>query len=149
MERSKIEGGKTTEHQDPGKEDDLTDRVGKQGLALYLDTSAIVKKYVLERGSSEIIRAIAVAEAVGTARIAKVEMAAALAKALRAGLITAKAAQRCRKRFEKTGPVITSRKCRSLSSTALKTSLGRINFAATMPYILLPPLSGRTTWVIP
>ena len=104
MERPKVEGRKTPKHQDSGKEDDLRDRIRKQGLALYLDTSVIVKKYVPERGSPEVTRALAEAQAVGTARIAKAEVAAAFAKAIRIGLLTAEAAERCREAFRKEWP---------------------------------------------
>jgi uncharacterized protein len=104
MERPKVEGRETPKYQDSGKENDLSNRVGKPGVALYLDTSAIVKKYVPEKGSAEVIRAIAEARAVGTARIAKAEVSAAFGKAIRIGLMTAKAASRCREVFLKDWP---------------------------------------------
>jgi predicted nucleic acid-binding protein len=104
MERKEAESRKAIEHQNPGEEDDFGNRIGKPGLVLYLDTSAIVKKYVLEKGSDEVIRAIANAQAAGTARIAKVEVAAAFGKAVRMGLLTEDAAQSRLQAFQKDWP---------------------------------------------
>lgn len=101
MEREKIEGRKAAEYQDPGKEDDLGHRAGKPGLILYLDTSAIVKKYIPERGSAEIIQAIATAQSAGSALIARAEVAGALSKAVRLGILTDQAGQSCLKAFRK------------------------------------------------
>src|SRR5688500_5947662 len=50
-------------------------------MILYLDSSAIVKKYVAERGSAETHAAVEKAEAVGTASISRAEVDAALRKA--------------------------------------------------------------------
>jgi predicted nucleic acid-binding protein len=52
-------------------------------MILYLDTSALVKRYVAETGSSEVITLIEQADSVGTVVLTRVEMAAALAKAAR------------------------------------------------------------------
>ncbi len=49
----------------------------------YLDASALVKRYVAEAGSAEVVELIDQAEAVGTAVISRAEVAAALAKASR------------------------------------------------------------------
>jgi predicted nucleic acid-binding protein len=57
-------------------------------LILYLDASALVKRYVAECGSRQVAEAIAAAEAVGTSLISRAETAAALAKAVRVGAIT-------------------------------------------------------------
>ena len=54
---------------------------------LYLDTSALVKQYVQERGSREVQDLIRTAEHAGTSQITRTEMAAALARATRMGLI--------------------------------------------------------------
>lgn len=53
----------------------------------YLDASALVKRYVAEPGSELVLRFIADAEAVGTALISRVEVTAALAKAIRVGAL--------------------------------------------------------------
>jgi uncharacterized protein len=52
-------------------------------MILYLDTSALVKRYVMESGSIEIVGLIEQAGAVGSVLLTRVEMAAAFAKAIR------------------------------------------------------------------
>jgi predicted nucleic acid-binding protein len=52
-------------------------------MILYLDTSALVKRYVMEPGSQEVIALIEQADTVGSAVLTQVEMASALAKAVR------------------------------------------------------------------
>jgi predicted nucleic acid-binding protein len=59
-----------------------------QEAILYLDASALVKRYIAERGSSQVAEAIAAAEVVGTSLISRAEVAAALAKAVRTGALT-------------------------------------------------------------
>lgn len=55
---------------------------------IYLDTSALVKQYVRERGSDAVRKQISAASLIGTVSITKVEMAAALAKAQRMQWVT-------------------------------------------------------------
>jgi len=57
-------------------------------MILYLDASALVKRYIAEPGASEVAEAIATAEVVGTSLISRAETAAALAKAVRVGTLT-------------------------------------------------------------
>ena len=57
-------------------------------MIVYLDASALVKRYVAESGSSEVDQLIARATAIGTAVISRAETAAALAKAARVGTLT-------------------------------------------------------------
>ena len=57
-------------------------------MILYLDTSALVKKYIAESGSAIISQAIGDAELVGLSTIERVEVAAAYAKAVRMGSLT-------------------------------------------------------------
>lgn len=57
-------------------------------MILYLDASALVKRYVAEMGSLEMSKAIAEAEIIGTVLISRAEVGAALAKAARAGRLT-------------------------------------------------------------
>jgi predicted nucleic acid-binding protein len=52
-------------------------------MILYLDTSALVKRYVQEAGSAEVLDLVERAEAVGSVVLTHVEMAAALARAVR------------------------------------------------------------------
>lgn len=57
-------------------------------MILYLDASALVKRYISEPGSPEVAEAIAAAEVVRTSLISRAETAAALAKAVRVGTLT-------------------------------------------------------------
>lgn len=69
-------------------------------MILYLDSSALVKKYVLEAGSEEVRRSIEESEGVGTVVLAHTEVVAALAKAVRTGVLTKAAAKVARTQFE-------------------------------------------------
>ena len=57
-------------------------------MIVYLDASALVKRYVAEAGSAEVEALIGEAQATGTAVLSRAEVAAALAKAARVGLVT-------------------------------------------------------------
>lgn len=57
-------------------------------MILYLDASALVKRYVAEAGSAQVSQTIASADLVGTALISRAEVAAALSKAMRTGALT-------------------------------------------------------------
>jgi len=61
-------------------------------MILYLDASALVKRYVAEPGTLEVGEIIAEAEVVGTSTISRAETAAALAKAVRVGTLVREAA---------------------------------------------------------
>ena len=52
-------------------------------MILYLDASALVKRYVAEAGSAEVGAAISQAAVSGTALVSRAEVAAALGKAVR------------------------------------------------------------------
>jgi predicted nucleic acid-binding protein len=56
-------------------------------MILYLDSSALVKRYIAEPGSDEVLRQIEAAEVVGTSAISLAEVSAALAKAVRLGTV--------------------------------------------------------------
>ena len=56
-------------------------------MILYLDTSALVKRYVIEAGTDEVNDATEHAVTAGTAIICRAEVAAALAKAVRTGTL--------------------------------------------------------------
>lgn len=56
-------------------------------MILYLDTSALLKRYIREQYTSEVIEMIEQADVVGSTVLARVEMAAAFAKAVRQNLI--------------------------------------------------------------
>ena len=57
-------------------------------MILYLDASALVKRYVAEPGSSEVAEVIAKAEVVGTAIISRAEVAAALSRSVRVRVLS-------------------------------------------------------------
>jgi len=59
-----------------------------RGKVVYLDASALVKCYVEEAGTEEVRRLLRGATVIGTAAIARVEVAAALAKAVRMGVLS-------------------------------------------------------------
>lgn len=52
-------------------------------MILYLDTSALVKRYIAEIGSPQIALAISQANIVGSSMVAQVESLAAFSKAIR------------------------------------------------------------------
>jgi len=57
-------------------------------MIVYLDASALVKRYIAEAHSDEVRELIASAEAVGTATISRAEVSAAFARAARMALVT-------------------------------------------------------------
>lgn len=59
--------------------------MGRRGsaLILYLDTSALVKLYVREKGSAAVVRRLGMADAVSTSMVAWAETRAAFARLLR------------------------------------------------------------------
>ncbi len=62
-------------------------------MNLYLDTSALVKRYIREAGTDDVNRWIAQAELTATSLITRVEAVAAFARAARIGNITTQAAE--------------------------------------------------------
>lgn len=58
-------------------------------MTLYLDTSALVKRFVSEPSSPDTVALTAMAEAVATSLVTRVEVAAALARAVRVSPKTA------------------------------------------------------------
>jgi predicted nucleic acid-binding protein len=65
----------------------------------YLDASALVKRYVVERGSRETIALTADAELIATSIVTRAEVAAAFAKAVRVGLVIDERARRAQRSF--------------------------------------------------
>ena len=68
-------------------------------MIVYLDASALVKRYVAEAGSPEVEALINEAQAIGTAVISRAEVAAALARAARIGLVTREAGAKALQAF--------------------------------------------------
>jgi uncharacterized protein len=56
-------------------------------VILYLDASTLVKRYIEEPGSAEVAAAIGAANVAATSIISRAETAAALAKAVRVGVL--------------------------------------------------------------
>ncbi len=73
-------------------------------MILYLDASALVKRYVAEPGSVEVQRMIGEADVVGTAIITRAEVAAALSKAVRMAALSPGEAQESLKLFRNEWP---------------------------------------------
>jgi len=61
-------------------------------MILYLDTSALVKRYIREVGTDEVMALLESAGSVGSASLTKVEMAAAFEKTVRQGWVKRKIA---------------------------------------------------------
>lgn len=57
-------------------------------MIVYLDASALVKRYVGETGSPEVHALLATVAVAGTSVISRAEVAAALAKSVRVGVLT-------------------------------------------------------------
>ena len=75
-------------------------------MIAYLDASALVKRHVDERGSRETLEFAARAEVVATSMISRAEVAAALAKAVRAKLLTEDGAREAQRAFAAQWPDI-------------------------------------------
>ena len=68
-------------------------------MIVYLDASALVKRYIAEAGSPEVEALIGGAQAVGTAVISRAEVAAALARAARVRVVTREAGAKALQAF--------------------------------------------------
>jgi predicted nucleic acid-binding protein len=73
-------------------------------VILYLDASALVKRYVAEPGSQEVVAVTAEAAAVATSLVSRAEVAAAFARAVRLGILDDRAGRRVRRRFAREWP---------------------------------------------
>jgi predicted nucleic acid-binding protein len=73
-------------------------------VIVYLDASALVKRYILERGSQETIALMADSEMPATSIISRAEVAAALAKAVRAGLVKDEVGRNAQQRVARDWP---------------------------------------------
>ena len=68
-------------------------------MIAYLDASALVKRYIVERSSRETIALTADSEMTATSIVSRAEVAAAFAKAVRAGLVKDEVARNAQRRF--------------------------------------------------
>lgn len=73
-------------------------------MILYLDASALVKRYILEPGSQEVIALTASAAAVATSLVSRAEVAAAFARAVRLGVLDDRDGRRAQRRFAREWP---------------------------------------------
>jgi len=73
-------------------------------MILYLDSSALVKRYVAEPGSAVVSEAISQAAIIGTGVISRAKVAAALAKAVRVGALAQEEAQASLQAFRSDWP---------------------------------------------
>ena len=69
-------------------------------MIVYLDASALVKRYVHERGSDEVAGLVAESDAVGTAATSAAEVTAAIARAARMALISREEAESAREALQ-------------------------------------------------
>ena len=73
-------------------------------MIVYLDASALVKRYVAETGSTAVGKLVDQAEALATSVISRAEVSAAFAKAVRMKFVTRDAAASVMKRFSADWP---------------------------------------------
>jgi hypothetical protein len=73
-------------------------------VIVYLDASALVKRYIVERGSRETNALTSDAEMAATSIVSRAEVAAAFAKAVRAGVVSDKVARNAQRRFASDWP---------------------------------------------
>ncbi len=75
-------------------------------MIVYLDASALVKRYVAERGSRETGALSAGADVVATSLVSRAEVAAALAKAVRLGIVEPESGRKAQRAFARQWPDI-------------------------------------------
>ena len=68
-------------------------------MILYLDSSAIVKRYVAEHASGDVVSLMAASEANATSLVSRAEVAAALARAVRLGVVDGAGGRHAQQRF--------------------------------------------------
>ena len=73
-------------------------------MIVYLDASALVKRYVTEVGSKDVIALTTGAPAVATSLVSRAEVAAAFARAVRAGVLDNAGGRRAQRRFSREWP---------------------------------------------
>jgi uncharacterized protein len=73
-------------------------------VILYLDSSAIVKQYVIETGSAEVREAVARSDISGTSVISRAEVVATFRKTVRTGVLREKEAAKLRRAFDRGWP---------------------------------------------
>jgi predicted nucleic acid-binding protein len=70
----------------------------------YFDASALVKRYLVERGSHETVALTAESEMIATSIVTRAEIAAAFAKAARTGVVTQERARSAQRSYARDWP---------------------------------------------
>ena len=73
-------------------------------MIAYVDANALVKRYLVERGSHEMIALTAESEMIATSIVTRAEIAAAFAKAARIGVVTQERARSAHRSFTRDWP---------------------------------------------
>ena len=73
-------------------------------MIAYLDASALVKRYIAERGSRETNTLTSESQMTATSIVSRAEVAAAIARAARTGVVTQDTARTARRRFARDWP---------------------------------------------
>jgi uncharacterized protein len=73
-------------------------------VIVYADASALVKRYVVEFWSDEVVALTAEALAVGTSLISRAEVSSALARAVRSRVVDENGGRRAQRRFSREWP---------------------------------------------
>ena len=73
-------------------------------MSVYIDASALVKRYVTEMGSAEVVALTTGAAALATALVTRAEVAAAFARAVRVGVLDDVGGRRAQRRFSREWP---------------------------------------------
>ena len=75
-------------------------------MIVYADASALVKRYVAEPGSGDVIALTSTAVAVATVLVSRAEVAVALARAVRRGVVDVEGGRRAQRRFSRDWPAL-------------------------------------------
>lgn len=73
-------------------------------MSVYVDASALVKRYVAEVGSADVVALTTGATAVATALVSRAEVAAAFARAVRVGVLDDVGGRLAQRRFSREWP---------------------------------------------
>lgn len=73
-------------------------------MSVYVDASALVKRYIAEIGSADVVALTTGAAAVATTLVTRAEVAAAFARAVRVGVLDDVGGRRAQRRFSREWP---------------------------------------------
>ena len=106
-------------------------------MILYIDISALVKRYIREACSDDVIKITEQSEGVGSSVLTHVEMAATFAKAVRLGWVEDKMPHMRGRIISTTGPLSHVSSFQLAWWNVLQNWHGNMDCAATMPCTLL------------